>query len=369
MPSLRDRWRDLRNSILTDPRFHRYASTSWLLAPIARRQAASLFDLVAGFVYSQILFACVRTGLLEALRAGPLGCDQIAGGIGLGTDATRRLLTAAAPLGLVERHDDGRYGLGMHGAAVMADGGIRAMILHHAAFYRDLVDPLPVLEGKSNGGEMARYWPYAEGARSGDLSDEDVATYTELMAAAQTFVAGQVIASYSFARRRCLLDVGGGNGTFLAAVGRRWPKLRLQLFDLPPVAERARENLAIEGLGDRVEVFGGDFHIDPLPRGADTISLVRVLHDHDDAPALQLLKRIRDVMAPGAELIIAEPLAETAGARRLDSYFGIYLRAMGSGRTRRFDEVRGMLEAAGFAKVRALRVPLPLQTSVVVAVV
>ena len=44
------------------------------------------------------------------------------------------------------------------------------------------------------------------------------------------------------------MDVGGGEGVFLAAVAQRWPHLKLMLFDLPEVARRAQARLSRAGL-------------------------------------------------------------------------------------------------------------------------
>ncbi|MEL6527759.1 MAG: methyltransferase, partial [Chloroflexota bacterium] len=52
------------------------------------------------------------------------------------------------------------------------------------------------------------------------------------------------------------------------------------------------------------------FFEDPIPHGYDLISLVRILHDHDDEPAQALLTNIRKSLAPGARLMIQEPRDE-----------------------------------------------------------
>ena len=63
------------------------------------------------------------------------------------------------------------------------------------------------------------------------------------MAASQPLVAADVLAAYRLDRHRCLLDLGGGDGTFLVAAAAAAPGLKLMLFDLPAVAERARRVL------------------------------------------------------------------------------------------------------------------------------
>jgi demethylspheroidene O-methyltransferase len=165
-----------------------------------------------------------------------------------------------------------------------------------------------------------------------------------------------------------LLDVGGGEGVFLASVGARVPGIALGLFDLPAVCERARVRLGDAGLAARVTLFGGNFLADPLPQGFDIISLIRVLHDHDDAPALALLRAVHAALPPAGTLFLAEPMAQTPGAEPAgDAYFGFYLLAMGSGRPRSPDEIGAMLRAAGFSSWRLVATAIPLTARVIVA--
>ena len=66
------------------------------------------------------------------------------------------------------------------------------------------------------------------------------------------------------------------------------------IFDLPPVIARAGPALESSGLRDRVTLHPGSFREDPVPKGYDLVSLVRVLHDHDDSVAAPLLRSIRE---------------------------------------------------------------------------
>jgi SAM-dependent methyltransferase len=154
---------------------------------------------------------------------------------------------------------------------------------------------------------------YSGAEQPGAVSADRIRDYTALMAASQPMVAEEVLATYRFDRHRRVLDVGGGNGAFLRAVAAEAPRLELMLFDLPAVAEQARARFAAAGLGARATVHGGDFTQDALPQGADLITLVRVLHDHDDDVALGLLRRIRAALPPGGRLLLAEPMAGTSG--------------------------------------------------------
>jgi demethylspheroidene O-methyltransferase len=367
-PSLRDRWVAWRNRMLADPAFQRGAARFWPARAIARRRARQLFDLCAGFVYSQVLYACVRGGVLEALRGAPLTADQLALRVDLPLDAVRTLLDAAATLHLVERRADGRYELGVHGATVLGAPAVAAMIEHHAVLYADLADPLAMLRGTTRPTALQRYWAYAATRSPKQLDPGAVAAYTELMSRSQPLVAHDVLDAYPLARHACVLDVGGGDGTFLSAVAAHAPHVRAVLFDLPPVAARARERFLAAGLAARAEVVGGDFRTDPLPRGADLVTFVRVLHDHDDATVRGLLRAAREALPPGGTVLIAEPMAGTPGAEPMGgAYFGMYLYAMGHGRPRTAEELESMLLEAGFSAVRAVPTAQPLQTRLLVA--
>jgi demethylspheroidene O-methyltransferase len=365
--ALIDRLRDWRNRQIADPSFRRWAARFPLTRGIARRQAKSLFNLTAGFVYSQVLHACVEVDLFELLASGPRTIDGISGSIGLAPDGTERLLKAAAALGLVESRGPDRYALGWLGAALVANPGVTTMICHHRILYGDLRDPLALLAGRTDT-ELQSYWAYAgnPAARAPDASSH--ADYTRLMAASQAFVTTEILDAYPLRHHRRMLDVGGGDGTFLIAAARAAPKLELALFDLPPVAALARQRIAEAGLAGRAKAYGGSFLADPLPKGADLVTLNRVLHDHDDGPSLAILIAIRRSIAADGILLIAEPMAGTPGAEASgDAYFGFYLLAMGQGKPRTVADIQRLLASAGFGRIREVATSTPLIARIVTA--
>ena len=359
--------------IQSDPGFRRAAAAFPPTRPVARARARALFDLCAGFVYSQVLLAVVRLDLPRRLLGGPRTAASLVAELSLDEPAAERLLAAAASLRLlaVRGEEAGRacYGLGPLGAALVDNPGVLAMIEHHGLLYDDLRDPLALLRGAQVPTGLAAYWPYATAAADdAALHPASVTPYSELMAASQRIVADEVLAAYPVRRHRHLLDVGGGSGAFLLAAAERAPRLRLTLFDLPAVAELARARIAGSAVAERLDAVGGDFTRDPLPAGADLVSLVRVLHDHDDDVALALLRAVRRALAPGGRLLIGEPMSGTPGAEPAgDAYFGFYLLAMGSGRPRTPQRIAAMLAEAGFARSRLLRTRTPLVARVIVA--
>lgn len=355
-------WRD---AVLASPRFQRWAAAFPPTRPIALRRARRLFDLCAGFVYSQTLLACMRLRVFDLLAERPRTAAEIAELTGLTAEAAQRLLDAACTTHLLEPRSGGRYGLGPVGAPVVGNSAVQAMIEHNALLYDDLRDPVALLRGDVDT-RLGAFWPYARGG-----PDDGAATrrYSALMAESVPLVADDAFHAIDFGRHRHLLDVAGGNGAFLAAAAERFPSLRLTLFELPAVAAAARERFATAALATRASVVAGDFRHDPLPVGADLVSLVRVLHDHDDDTVVALLRSVHAALPPGGRLVIVEPIAGLPYAERVGgAYFPMYFQAMGSGRARTGACYRAMLRRCGFRRIRLVHPLRPVQAAVITAV-
>ncbi len=363
-----DRLRRIRDHLLSNTEFRERAASFPLTRMIARRRARDLFDLTAGFVYSQILLGCVQIRLFDLLLQAPRSASDIATRTNLPLDACERLLQAAQSLRLVEEREGGRFGLGPLGAALARNPGLTAMIEHHRHLYADLRDPVALLRGELEKTELAGYWPYADNPDAASLGGQDVRDYSALMALSQPMIAEEILDCFPLTNRKCLLDVGGGEGAFLAAAAARNPHLRLMLFDLPEVAARATNRFSELGILERASVHGGNFFSDQLPEGADVVSLVRILLDHGDDKALTLLRAVRRAINRDGMLLIAEPLPQHAGSSRAaGAYFGLYLFAMGRGRPRTRNEMAALLREAGFTRLKFLTGKRALQTGIAIA--
>lgn len=371
--SWRERWRigyvARRNAIFGSQSFQHWCARLPFIRRVAKTRATQMMDHIVGFTYSQVLKAVVDAELLDLLANGPITVAQTALYTQLSEDAALALLRAARALDLAQEVVEGGWMLGQQGAVLVADEGTQAMIVHHRLLYRDLLEPLELLrKDRQQPTELSRYWSYAGALHGAAERGRETEEYSRLMAASQRYVADQVLAAVSFSGVRSLLDVGGGHGAFVRRVGEAYPQMRLGLFDLPEVAHGAQGPLD-EALGpERTTCHPGNFFEDAIPQGYDLVSLVRILHDHDDAPAAALLRNIRKSLSPGQRLLIAEPMAQIPGAEPMgEAFFGFYLWAMGSGRARSPAEIRSMLRDAGFAKSRLIAGPQPVIASMMVA--
>jgi len=353
--------------LVASPGFQSWASRMPLLRRLVRREGEAMFDLVAGFCHSQILQAFVSFDIPAMLLDTELNSRAIAAKCQAPEPRIAVLLKAAQSLNLIKLRRNGDYALTVRGAALAGVPGLIGMIRHHDVLYRDLSDPIAFFKGEIET-ELAGFWPYVFGA--GAAADPQTAqTYSKLMADSQTLVAVDTLAVINFKDTKHLMDVGGGTGAFLAAVGAQYPDLPLTLFDLPAVAPHAEQRFGQAGLAGRTSITTGSFRDDPLPRGADTISLVRVLYDHEDATVHTLLRAAFDALPAGGRIVISEPMTGGKQPQRAgDAYFALYCMGMGTGTARSADRITALLRNAGFSDIATPRSVRPFVTSVVTGV-
>ncbi len=266
----------------------------------------------------------------------------------------RVLCQAAAALGLMQRQRDGRYALGRLGAALPGIPGLAQMIRHHDVLYRDMADPVAFFRD-APATELAAFWPYVFGAGRPYRRRTQPPPIPSLMAQSQTLVAEEALAVLDLKGIDTLLDIGGGTGAFLSAVGADYPDA-----EPPPVRPAAWSStpqparFAQAGLSDRSSITGGSFRTDALPQGPDAISLIRVLYDHSDDTVTALLAKAYAALPSGGRIIVSEPMSGGARPDRAgDAYFGLYCMAMGTGRARSAQEISQHLAIAGFAGIKA----------------
>ena len=109
MKQLRDYFLDWRNQTIASPRFQRWSARFPLTRGIVRKQATALFDLMAGFVYSQVLLACVQLNIFQILSQGAKSFSELGLLIPLPEAGLRRLLNAAVAINLLEARSEDRY--------------------------------------------------------------------------------------------------------------------------------------------------------------------------------------------------------------------------------------------------------------------
>ncbi len=355
------------NRLFANSEFQNWASDIPIIRVFARKEGEEIFNLVMGFVNSQVLWALIDLKVLERLIDGPLTEFEIARQIGLSPERAEVLLQGAVALGLLRLKSKGKFGLSRKGASLLGVPGLTEMIKHHSHFYKDMSDPVALLRDEVDT-ELSRFWPYVFGASS-DAPPGVTESYSHLMAASQKLVARDTLKMISLSKSKKLLDIGGGSGGFAIEVAQKYPKLLISIFDLPKVKKTALQRLNTEGFDDRIEFISGSFRDDLFSEDFDTISLIRVLYDHSDNTVLALLKKVFDALPIGGKLIISEPMCGKDHPNRSGNiYFAFYTMAMRTGKARSPNQIAQMCSSVGFSNVKIPRSPRQFITSSVLCI-
>jgi demethylspheroidene O-methyltransferase len=355
--SLAHWWAAKINSFYRNLSVQDLASRLPLISRISRKEGEQIFQLMTGFVDTQILLTFVRTGALECLYEKPRAVDELGQLIGFDSEATLLLCRAGVALRLIKLRGN-KVTLARRGALILGLPGILELIDHHSILYQDLIDPKAFFNGDAPR-KLAAFWPYVFGTPDA-VNDNDVARYSDLMTKSQFMVARDTLRAIAAPNAARWLDVGGGSGAFMDQVVHKFPKVQTAVFDLAGTqSTKPAKHHFIEG----------SFFDDDLPTGYDIISLIRVLYDHNDETVKKLLIKVYTALPENGRLIISEPMLGRRRPNRFgDTYFAIYTMAMNTGKTRSPNEIRDILDHIGFSEININASFRPFVTTVIEAI-
>jgi hypothetical protein len=316
-----------------------------------------IFQLAQGFMASKHLFAASELGLFEALADSPTSIDGLAARTGLTRRAARISADAMVALGLLEREGD-TYRNGQVAAAFLTGRG-PADLRPFLKFWDKISYP--------------QWCEFSEALAKGpskeifELDDElqEVAS-----AGIEAILAGPAAAlpkTFDFSRHQRLLDVGGGTGSWSIAVAQAYPHLEATVFELPTVADIARQRIAAAGLASRIGVVAGDAMADALPPGYDVFLVANLIHYWSPDENRALLRRVRSAADAGSSLLLADfwtdpTHTQPVQAALMAGEFAAHLR---HGDVYSVEEVQGWLDETGWRFIQ--HAPLAGPQSLVVA--
>jgi len=152
---------------------------------------------------------------------------------------------------------------------------------------------------------------------------------------------------YDFSAIDVLADIGGGNGSLIRSVLKRYPKMKGVLFDLGHVVGRAREGLKETGVADRCEVIEGNF-FQTIPPGAGAHLFRHIIHDWTDEQCVQILSHCRKVIPQSGRLLVVECVVPPGNEKSISRDFDMTMMTLPGGMERTAAEFRIVFKKAGF---------------------
>lgn len=319
----------------------------------------ALHGLVTGHYFSRAIYVAARLRIADLLKDGPRNIADLAEATQSHAPSLHRLMLFLASAEIFAEGDAGCFRLTPMGECLRSD--VPGSQLAHALL---LAGPLQqrawsrLLEIVQTGqGPSAQsLFPFLA------KYPEEAAIFNEAMASKTAAVAGAFVAAYDCSLFSTIVEVGGGYGLLLRAILTGHPKLHGILFDLPHVAEEAKEHVRTAGLEDRCEVVSGDF-FEALPAGADAYILMSVVHDWDDARSVAILNKVSEAMTPNGKLLLVEMVVPAQVSRspwsQIVAGSDLNMLVSTGGHERSEAEFQRLFDAAGFRLARIIPTGTP----------
>lgn len=308
--------------------------------------AATLLQLINGYQVSQAIHVAVTLGIPDLLGSGSCTNGELAARTQSHPPALYRLLRALASAGILHEHPDEVFSLATLGQGLRSDA--EQSLAGWAAFmgrpYQwQLWSNLghTVQTGENAFGHLYGMSPWAY--RS--AHPEEDAIFNRAMTSMTLLTVRAVLEAYDFGRFGTLVDVGGGNGTLLAAILQRYPAMHGILVDQAHVTQQAGPVLA--PVADRCRVVPGSF-FEPLPAGADAYLLKAILHDWDDDECVAILRRCREATAPNGALLVIERLIGAPNGAVEEKFSDLAMMIGPGGQERSHEHFGALFLAAGY---------------------
>jgi len=313
----------------------------------AKSARAELLRLINGFQASQAIHVAATLGLSDLLGEGSKSATDLAASTGTHPVALYRLMRALASIGVLREDPGRRFALTPVGEFLRSDvAGTYAPMAeligrpyfwqawnHLLHTVRTDATAFDDLHGRS-------VWAYrAEHPDEARIFDRAMAAGTEGFAEA-------VLDAYDFGRFDRVVDVGGGDGTFLAKILAAYPRIVGTLFEQPHIIARTAASIESRGLSNRCQAVGGDF-FSSVPAGGDAYLLKWILHDWDDTAAIDILRSCRRAMKPSSTLLVVEHIIGPPNASPEAAFMDLTMMVMAGGRERTRDEFAALFTQAG----------------------
>jgi SAM-dependent methyltransferase len=315
-----------------------------------------ILGLILGTLRSKALYVAAKLGIADELAAGPLPVAELARRADANDDALYRLMRALAAEGLFEEVEPAMFAVTNLGRLISEDApGSRKYLSLMFAEQTDraLNHLLEVVRSGEPAANEAFGEPYFDW-----LADrpEEAAIFNRAMTSGAAVRLPTLLSLDVWPNAGRVVDVGGGNGTAVAALLKEHPHLVGTVYDLPHAEPAATTLLAGEGLADRASFEGGNF-FDSVPSGADVYVLLQILHDWNDEDAVRILRSVRRVSGAGSRLIVLEDIVPDDGPSGWGAAADLHLLAFLGGRERTEREWRQLLARGGFEVERIAHGP------------
>ena len=309
--------------------------------------------LVNGYQVTQAIHVIVELGIPDLIADFPRSAGELAQSVNADEDSLYRVLRALATTDVLEELPEHKFALGRLGQPLRTDpeGSLAPW-----AYFVGLPAQWQAWANFTHSvrtGETAFKFTHGVDVweRRREHLDESEA-FDAAMGAVTRAAERAIVGGYDFSRFKVFADIGGGNGTFLAAILSANPHTTGIVFDQQHVVAGAPAVLEAAGVADRCQVVGGNF-FESVPAGADAYVLKWIIHDWRDPEAISILENCRNAMPPDGRVVIVEREIAAPNEGAAAKWTDLQMLAMAGGLERTTEEFSQLLSRAGLRLVSA----------------
>ncbi len=293
--------------------------------------SATLWEFFLGALATRAAAVASGLGIADALAEGPRSVAELAAEAGADPDALNRILRALAGEGVFAEVEPGVYRNTEASALLGRDSAWGAFAQLFGGAWLEAIARLDATGAQSFEGD---FWTWlAAHPRERHLFDAAMEEGKERRV--------ERLAGLEWRGGETVVDVGGGNGSFLLELLARQPGLHGIVVDLP---ETVRDEAALATAG--IEFVEGSF-FDRVPEG-DVYVLGTILHDWPDEQAAAILRTIHRAAPTGARLLAVEAVVQPGNEPQGAKWMDLLMLALFAGRERDETQWRELLGATGF---------------------
>lgn len=322
---------------------------------------SELSRIASGFTQSRIIHVAAKLGVFDVIRNKGSSSNAIARALGTNHRATELILNALVALGLLNKE---------RGKFYNTNSSLTYLVKTSPKYFGGMI--LFEEELWDTWGRLEETICTGKPARSPDMFQEKKEETKRFIMAMHTLVmargdAGVLSSMLDFKGIKTIIDIGSGPGTYPMQFLKKYPHLRITIFDLPGTLNVTRRILKREKLYKRIRLLEGDYNTDDIPGGFDVAFLSNIIHSEDEKANQKLMKKVYSSLNRNGRIIIKDHiLDDTLTSPAIRAIFPIQMLLLTRGRDYSFSEVKGWLEDAGFRKPEWIRLEPPLTSSLVI---
>jgi predicted O-methyltransferase YrrM len=308
------------------------------------------------------LHAGIKLNVFTAIGSDLVASGDVARKLEVDERGMTMLLNALSAMGLLTKTENNYCNTSAASAFLSKDSSqyIGYMIMHH----HNLVDSWSKLNKAVKTGKPVR-------ERVSHSEGETRETFLMGMFNMAMNVAPRLVIKINLSKRKHLLDLGGGPGTYAIHFCMNNPQLKATVYDLPTTRPFAQSTIEKFGLEDRIDFMDGDYLEDGIKGLYDVAWLSHILHGEGPEDCRKIINKAVSAVEPGGIIIVHDFILDyTMDSPLFPALFSLnMLLGTKDGQSYSEKQIKKMLADAGVKDMQRIPIQTPNDSGIITGII